>query len=242
MQEDIYTLYQFAVNGDPLAIAEYGDAMVYGFPQDLNESRTEELVWMYNTAVRKKSVRAMLALGNLYDMGTFTRQSDAVARKLYEMAYEKAQSVGEKEMACAYLSAMYMRTHAPDEWEEGCPYGIWNWEHPMAFAPAVYLMGDMCLYGDDEFRNERQAYEAYASAKQMVYETRINETKENRRFLGQVLLRFAEIYDFGIHAPVDKKKAMLYYAEAERILKKQSENRNGFAIRALQRLEEDKKR
>ena len=242
MQEDIYTLYQFAVNGDPLAIAEYGDAMVYSFPQELNESRTEELVWMYKTAIRKKSVRAMIALGNLYDMGTFIRQSDSMARKLYEMAYEKAQAEKEKEMAAAYLSALYMRTHAPGEWEDEYPHGIWNWAYPMAFAPAVYLIGDMCLYGDDEFRNERQAYEAYASAKQMVYETRINETKENRRFLGQVLLRFAEIYDFGIYAPTDKKKAVQYYAEAERILKKQAENRNGFAIRALQRLEEDKKR
>ena len=87
---------------------------------------------------------------------------------------------------------------------------------------------------DGQYHN---AYESYIVAKDLVY-----KNEENRRFLGDVLLRYAEIYDFGIYAPMDKKKAVRYYAEAERILKKQAENRNGFAMRALQRMEEDKKR
>ena len=232
MREDVNTLYSFAVCGDTEAIIEYGDALLYTCPDRVSELEAEELVWMYNEAIKKHSPEAMIGLGVLYDMGTFTRHSDIMARKLYNMAYEYAEDNQLIVKASSLLLANVLETGTEEMVEEAKRKAYSAWMYGVEHVLAPLLTGDM-QRKDGQYHN---AYESYIVAKDLVY-----KNEENRRYLGDVLLRYAEIYDFGIHAKRDKEKAEKYYTEAERILKKQAEHKNGFAVRALKRMEEDRR-
>ena len=194
---------------------------------------TEESIDELKQKVRAGDVQSMLALGEVYEE---TKEDNTLAMKMYEWAYRKAKDPYWKEIAAAYLAGHYLDSDDPRDWyraNEVIRTAVS--ERGVFFAPSAYLIGDMQQFGKELTQNDHSAYESYLVAMDIVY-----DTEENRRFIGQVLMRYGEIYAKGLYVPADAERAERYYNEAGVLFEQQKNYNDVFAVRALKRLEEDK--
>ena len=195
---------------------------------------TEESIDELKQKVRAGDVQSMLALGELYEE---TKSDNTLAMKMYEWAYRKAEDPYWKEIAAAYLASHYLDSNDSRDWyraNEVIRTAVS--ERGAFFAPSAYLIGDMQQFGKGYRQRDHSAYESYLVAMDLVH-----DTEENRRFLGQVLMRYGEIYANGLYVPVDTERAERYYNEAGVLFEQQRNYNDMFAVRALKRLRADQR-
>lgn len=204
-----------AENGTAEEKTEYADWMVYNCPDQINDTNIEMIKACYVAGINNRDVRAMLGMGLLYEEGYGGTENIPAAMRMYRRAYRNAKSEYEEQMATTLLARLYLESEKPKDWETAgnliCEVGE-NMTDLM-FAPYAMVMGDMQKSGTGLKKRPHSAYESYIVAKSVIL-----STEENRRFLPDMLIRYGEIYAFGLYVPKDPLKAEGYFAEAEDLL------------------------
>ena len=190
----------------------YADWMQFHCPDRINEENAKLIRMYYLEGIRKRNVRAMLGMAQLYEEGLAGHENIPAARRLYRRAYREAEDEFEKQMALTLLARLYYESDKPDDWEEARALVCENTTE-LLYAPYAILLGDMQKDGKCMTKRYHAAYESYLVARAEIF-----STEESRRCLPDVLIRYGEIYGFGLYVPKDPLKAEGYFSEAEDLL------------------------
>ena len=211
----MHYLKKQAENGTADEKTEYADWMVYNCPDQINDTNIDMIKACYMVGIKEKDVRAMLGMGLLYEEGYGETENIPAAMRLYRRAYKTTKDEYEEQMSATLLARLYLESEKPEDWETAgdliCEVGE-NMTDLM-FAPYAMVMGDMQKSGTGLKKSPHSAYESYIVAKSVIL-----STEENRRFLPDMLIRYGEIYAFGLYVSKDPLKAEGYFAEAEDLL------------------------
>lgn len=200
----------------------YADWMLYHCPDQINETNLPAIRSYYMDGVRNRNVRAILGMGQMYEEGCTGKENIPAAMRLYRRAVSCAKEEAERQMAVTLLARLYLERTTGNEQDTAADLIFQEADRmtDLKFAPFAMVMGDLQRNGIGVRKCAHSAYESYLMAKSVIL-----SSEENRRFLPDILIRYGEVYGFGLYVPKDQMKAEGYFAEAEALLGSEGRSR-----------------
>jgi Sel1 repeat len=98
---EVNELKKLAVNGDVEAMVQLGDAYNFGYYESEKKDFKEAVKW-WQRAVDKGNTKAMVRLAENYEEGKGVKRNQKQANKLYRMAADQGDEIGQHHMWAMY--------------------------------------------------------------------------------------------------------------------------------------------